>query len=235
MKKNQREWFPQNRGKQLDMFTNIKAKIGGYQAILPLAAAKVDRIMLICETFITVYNFVEQTRATLKQLTEWQDLILTAKGGVQGENVPKAPTFNSVTLPDGAFVGLFAEFRALRDDIIKAENYTPGIGADLMIVAPEGEDLDLNKLSANVNLTSLAGYKVRAEGSLHGMDAMRFDYQRKGATTWTPVAFLTKLPAEFTITPEKAGEPETGIIRAVLIEKNEEVGNFSPQYPLTIS
>ncbi|HEX8734842.1 MAG TPA: hypothetical protein VF721_05920 [Pyrinomonadaceae bacterium] len=235
MKKNQREWFPRNRSQQLDMFTNIKAKIGGYQASLPLEAAKVDRIILICETFITVYNFVEQTRATLKQLTEWQDLIFTAEGGTQGAIAPKAPTFNSVTLPDDAFVGLFPEFRKLRDDIINAANYTPGIGADLMIVAPEGEELDLNELTANVKLTSLAGYKVRAEGSLHGMDAMRFDYQRKGASAWTPVAFLTKLPAEFAITPETAGEPETGVIRAVLIEKNEEVGNFSPQYPVTIS
>jgi hypothetical protein len=235
MKKRNSDWFPTTKPQQLNMFTNIKAKIGGYQATLPLEAAKVDRIILICETFITVYNFVEQTRATLKQLTDWQDLILTAKGGVQGAAAPKAPTFDSVALPDDAFVGIFVEFRKLRDEIISAANYTPGIGADLMIVAPEGEDLDLSKLNASVNLTSLAGYKVRAEGSLHGMDAMRFDYQRKGVGTWTPVAFLTKLPAEFNIAPQTPGEPETGVIRAVLIEKNEEVGNLSPQYPITIS
>jgi hypothetical protein len=235
MKKNQREWFPRNRSQQLDMFTNIKAKIGGYQEILPLTAGQVDRIMLVCETFITVYNFVEQTRATLKQLTEWQDLIFTAEGGLQGDGAPKAPTFNPVTLPDGAFVGLFPEFRKLRDDIVNADGYNAGIGEDLMIVAPEGEELNLNELVAQVKLTTAAGYKVRAEGSLHGMDAMRLDYQPKGAGNWTPVAFLTKLPAEFTIAPQTAGEPETGVIRAVLLEKNEEVGNFSPQYPITIS
>ena len=235
MKKQKVDWFPKTKPKQLIVFTNVKAKIGGYQASLPLTAAQVDRIILICETFIAVYNFVEQTRATLKQLTEWQDLILTAKGGVQGAIPPNAPTFNSVTLPDDAFVGLFAEFRHLHDDIINAANYTPGIGADLMIVAPEGEDVDLSKLAASVNLTSLAGYKVRAEGSLRGMDAMRFDYQRKGGSAWLPVAFLTKLPAEFTITPQTAGEPETGVIRAVLLKNNAEVGQPSPLYPITIS
>jgi hypothetical protein len=229
------DWFPKSRPQQLVMFTNIKAKIGGYQASLPLTAAQIDRIMLICETFIVVYNFVEQTRATLKQLTEWQDLIFTADGGGQGEVAPKAPTFNSVTLPDDAFVGIFYEFRKLRDAIVSADGYNPGIGEDLMIVAPESDELDLNELVAAVKLTPLSGYKVRVEGSLQGMDAMRLDYQRKGVSAWTPVAFLTKLPAEFTIAPQTPGEAETGVIRAVLLEKNEEVGNFSPLYPVTIS
>lgn len=229
------DWFPRERAKQLEMFTNIKAKIGGYQATLPLAAAKIDRIMLVCETFIAVHNYVEQTRATLKNLTEWQDLIFTAAGGTQGAVAPKAPTFNAVTLPDDAFVGIFQEFRELRDAIVRAENYTHGIGEDLMIVAPEGEDLDLSELAASARLTALAGYKVRAEGSLQGMDAMRFDYQRKGASGFTPVAFLTKLPAEFTITPQAQGEPETGVIRVVLMKNNEEIGQASPLYPITIS
>jgi hypothetical protein len=233
--KKQSDWFPKTKPKQLIMFTNVKAKIGGYQATLPLTAAKVDRIMLICETFIAVCNYVEQTRATLKNLTEWQNLIFTAEGGTPGAVAPKAPTFNTVTLPDDAFVGIFAEFRRLRDDIVNADNYTHGIGEDLMIVAPEGEDLNLNELQASARLTALAGYKVRAEGSLQGMDAIRFDYQRKGASAWTPVAFLTKLPAEFTIAPHAPGEPETGVIRVVLLKENTEVGQFSPQYPITVS
>lgn len=233
--KKQPDWFPRSRPQQLVMFTNIKAKIGGYQASLPLTAVQVDRIMLICETFIVVYNFVEQTRATMQQLTEWQDLIFTAEGGTVGEDAPDAPKFNPVVLPDDAFVGIFPEFRKLRDDIVNADNYNHGIGEDLMIVAPEGEDVDLGDLLASAKLTPLAGYKVRAEGSLQGMSAMRFDYQRKGASGFTPVAFLTKLPAEFTITPHTPGEPETGVIRAVLLKNNEEVGQPSPLYPITIS
>jgi hypothetical protein len=235
VKKQSVDWFPRNSSKQLDMFTNIKAKIAGYQAILPLTAAQIDRIILICDTFITVYNFVEQTRATLKQLTEWRDLIFTADGGVQGEVAPKAPTFNAVTLPDDAFVGIFQEFRELREAVVSAENYNPGIGEDLMIVAPESDELNLNELVAAVKLTPLPGYKVRVEGSLQGMDAMRLDYQPKGASAWTPVAFLTKLPAEFVVAPQTPGAAETGVVRAVLLEKNEEVGNFSPLYPITIS
>lgn len=235
MKKKQPDWFPRTRPQQLVMFTNIKAKIGGYQATLPLTAAKIDRVMLICETFIAVYNYVEQARASMQNLTDWQELIFTAKGGTPGAIAPKAPTFGGVVLPDGAFAGIFQEFRELRDSILNADNYTPGIGEDLMIVAPEGDDWDLNELAASVRLTTLPGYKVRAEGSLQGMDAMRFDYQRKGAGVWSPVAFATRLPAEFAIAPQTPGEPETGVIRAVLLDKNAEIGQFSPLYPVTLS
>lgn len=235
MKKQSQSWFPKTRPQQLIMFTNVRAKIAGYEGILPLTDAQVKRIQLICDTFIAVYNFVEQTRATTQQLTDWQDLIFTGEGGTQGEAAPAAPAFTAPTMPGGAFVGIFQEFRERRDDILSADNYTHGIGVDLMIVAPEGEDLDLNELVASARLTSLPGYKIRAEGSLQGMDAMRFDYQRKGASAWLPVAFLTKLPAEFTITPQTAGEPETGVVRAVLLKNNQEVGQFSPLYPVTIS
>ncbi|MDQ3798663.1 MAG: hypothetical protein M3384_04375 [Acidobacteriota bacterium] len=235
MKKQSVDWFPKARPQQLVMFTNIKAKIGGYAATLPLAAAKVTRIELICDTFIAVYNFVEQARATMQNVTEWRDLIFTAEGGTPGAIAPKAPAFNGVVLPDGAFAGIFQEFRRLRDDIVHADNYTPGIGEDLMIVAPEGDDLNPDELAASVKLTTLPGYKVRAEGSLQGMDAMRFDYQRKGASGWTPVAFATKLPAEFAVAPQTPGEPESGVIRAVLLDKNAEIGQFSPLYPVTLS
>ena len=235
MKKQRLDWFPTTRPKQQVMFDNVKAKIAGYEAVLPLSAAQVARIELICDTFIGVFNFVEQTRATTQLLTGWQDLIFTAEGGTPGEPVPDAPEFKTFTPPVGAFVGIFQEFRQLRDDIVNAPGYHAGIGADLMIVAPEGEEVDLNDLDASAELTTLTGYIVRAEGSLQGMDAMRFDYQRKGASGWTQVAYATKLPIEFTITPQTPGEPETGVIRVRLMKNNQVVGEFSPNYPITIS
>jgi hypothetical protein len=218
------------------MFTNIKAKIAGYEASLPLTAAQVTRVELICDTFISVYNFVEQSRATMQQLTDWQDLIFTADGGKPGDPIPAAPDFQDYTPKPGAFVGIFQEFRQLRDFIVAAPGYNHGVGEDLMIVAPEAEETDLSSLAPELKVTSPAtGNKVRVEGSLQGASALRVDYQRKGAGAWLLVTILTKLPAEFTIAPQTPGEAETGVIRAVLMDKNEEIGNFSPLYPVTIS
>jgi len=69
MKKKGKDWFPKSRPKQLVMFTNVKAKIAGYRNILPLTQEKIDRIVLICDVFIGVYNFVEQSRAKAANLT----------------------------------------------------------------------------------------------------------------------------------------------------------------------
>lgn len=235
MAKRSKDWFPQTRPKQLVMFTNVNQKIGGYKDKLPFPTAKVDRVQLICETFIALYNFVEQTRATAQQLTDYQDLILTADGGTQGEAAPAVPVFQVLTLPAGAFVGLFAEFRELRDDILAADNYTRGIGEDLMIVAAEGEETDAAEIVAAIKPTALADdYKVRVEGRMQGMKAMRVEYLKKGDTV--PQSFyLTNLPAEIKIAPTEAGQPESGSIRAILIENNEDVGQWSPSYRVTVS
>lgn len=235
MKRKNSNWLPTSRAQQLIMFTNIKAKIAGYVTSLPFPTAKKDRLVLICDTFIALSNYVEQTRATTQQLTEYQDLILTADGGTQGDPAPPVPEFKALTLPADAFVGIFEEFRKLVEDIKAADNYTRGIGEDLMIVAPEGADLIEDEIVAAMKIQTFAGYKVRVESSLQGMDAMRVEYQKRGASDWQIAGFLTKLPGEVTIAPTVPGNPESGEMRCVLISKNEPVGQFSPNYPVTVS
>lgn len=236
--KKQIPWFPTSRPKLLVMFTNIRDKISGYETILPITKAKKDRIILICEIFIALYTYVEQTRATTEQLTDFQDLILTAEGGTQGELAPAAPVFQILNLPTGAFVGIFEEFKELVEKSIKgADNYTNGIGEDLMVVAPEGTNTPDSEIVAEMKVQAKGtDYKVRVEGSLQGMDAMRVDWRPKGATVWRKgVGYLTKLPGELAIEPSVAGEPESGELRCILIEKNEETGQYSPNYSITIS
>ena len=234
--KKRSDWFPASRPQQLVMFTNVKQKIDAYKVTLPLATDKVVRIILICDTFIALYNYVEQTRATVAQLTDYQNLILTADGGTQGEPAPAVPVFQTLALPSDAFVGIFEEFRKLVEDIKTADNYTRGIGEDLMIVAPEGTETPDELIVAAMKVQALPDYKVRVEGSLQKMQAMRIDWRPKAATAWRKGAgYLTKLPGEITIEPTVAGAPESGELRCVLIEKNEEIGQYSPNYPITIS
>ena len=45
----------------------------------------------------------------------------------------------------------------------------------------------------------------------------------------------TKTPGGFTITPATPGAAEAGHIRGVFIKKNEEYGNYSADYPVTVS
>lgn len=104
-----------------------------------------------------------------------------------------------------------------------------------MIVAVITTPTPLVDLTVELKVSVQPGYVVRVGGSLQGMDAMRVEYKKNGASGWSNAAFLTKLPADVTITPATPGQPESGHIRAILIRKNEDVGNFSPEYPVTVS
>lgn len=233
MKRKKGDWLPKSKAAQMIMFTNVRAKIGGYAAILPLTAAKVSRIEAICDIFIAVFNFTEQARATYSSLTEWQSNVFT--GSPSGSAAPDPPPFPVFTAPASFTIGIFEEFRELRDDIVEADGYTDAIGEDLMIVAPESEDLSEAELIPEIGVQTAFGYTVEITGSLKGTDAMRFYYKRKGAAAPVSVAYLTKLPGKFKIPPQTPGEPESGELYAFFIEDNEEIGQPSLIHPITLS
>jgi hypothetical protein len=228
-------WFPANNPDRLTMFQNVVKKIGDYTVVLPITVAQQTRIELICDTFVAAYTYVEQTRATTQSLVDWRNNIF--EGDPAGDPAPAAPAFGAVSMPVGAFIGIFDEFREMRELIVASPGYTQAIGEDLMIVGTESEELVEQDVIPNLKVSVSTGYKVSVAASLQGMDAMRVEYKRNGASgsVWSNAAFLTKLPAEFTITPQTPGEPESGHIRAVFIKKNEEFGQFSPEYPITVS
>jgi len=70
---------------------------------------------------------------------------------------------------------------------------------------------------------------------MHGMDAMRIEWQANGGSTWSLVGFLTKTPGHVIISPATPGQPESGRIRARYIHNNDPVGNYSPEYAVTVS
>jgi hypothetical protein len=215
------------------MFQNVLAKIDGYKNILPIDSTQLDRIKLICNEFVAVYTYVLQARATTESLVEWRDLIFN--GSPAGDPAPAPPTYPAYAAVADSFIGIFTEFRELRELIVASPGYTQAIGEDLMIVAVESEETPEDEVAPSLKVTTASGYEINVSGSMQGMDAMRVEYQRVGATAWNIAAFLTKMPGSFTVTPQTPGEPENGRVRAVFIKKNEQFGEFSPEYPVTVS
>ena len=227
------DWFPNRLADQLVMFQNVKAKIGGYTAVLPITATQTTAITLICNEFIAVYNYVAQARASTESLVEWRDLIFGAPAGSIA--APAPPVYPVYTAVVGSTLGIFAQFRLLVDLIKASPGYTRAIGEDLMIVAVKPEDAPEAEFTPDLKVSTLPGYKVEISGSLQGMDALRVEYIQNGKTEWNIAAFLTKMPGEFVIAGGSPGQAQTGRIRAVFIKKNTEFGNFSPEYPVTLS
>ena len=228
-----RDWFPRSLPDQLIMFQNVKVKIGGYSAVLPLTLAQTTAITLICNEFIAVYNYVAQARATTESLVEWRDIIF--RGSPTGGAAPAPPVYPSYSAVAGSTIGIFTAFRDFVDLIKSSPGYTQAIGEDLMIVATKPEDIAEGSVTPDLKVSTLPGYKVEISGSLQGMDALRVEYIQNGKTEWNIAAFLTKMPGEFVIAGVSPGQAVTGRIRAVFIKKNNEFGNFSPEYPVTLS
>lgn len=227
-----RDWFPRSRAQQLVMFTNVNAKIADYKSDLPITGDQIAKIQLICQTFIAVCNFVEQARASMQNVTDWQADIFNSKNVAP---VPKTPAFMPAALPAEAKTGIFQEFRRLIDLIKASPGYTEGIGEDLMIVGAEISRPPEDSVAPDLKVSTAGGYVVQLRGSMKGFNAMRVEYRKKGNSAWQHVAFMTKLPGDFKMTPAAPGEPESGEIGARFIDKNQDVGEFSPSYSITVS
>ncbi|MFN0279560.1 MAG: hypothetical protein ACKVRN_13340 [Pyrinomonadaceae bacterium] len=227
------DWFPGRLPEQAEMFANVKGKIANYTAILPLTAPQVTQITLICNEFNAVYNYVAQVRSTAEAIVEWRKLIF--KGVPTGSAAPSPPVFPAYGPVLGSVIGIFTQFRDLVEIIKASPGYTRAIGEDLMIVRPATEAPSAGSVTPELKIKGVSGNTVEIMSSLQGLDAMRIEYIKDGTSAWNIKAFLTSLPANVTIGLAVPGQPETGRIRAILIEKNEDFGNYSPEYPVTLS
>lgn len=227
------DWYPTTRPKQRAMYANVLAKIENYQdAIVDLSDARVARIILICRTYIAVYDWLEQSEAALRGGYAYQK---DMERGEISETPSPSPVFPALVLPVGAFKGFVKEFRDEMGLLKKQKGYTQAIGEDLMIVAASKEARRPEDLMPAFEYAARQGFKLWVTGRMQGMGAVKFYYRRKGASDWIFVGFLTKTPGEIQIPPAQAGVPEAGEIRAIYFDNNQEAGQFSTNTEVTLS
>lgn len=224
-------WWPAAMALQLVLIQNFVKKIVIHGPTLGLSAAQIAAAEALCNAYIAAFNSTEQARQTMVATTSWRDDVFY--GEPEGNPAPAAPVFAPAEAADYTF-GVVKQFFALRDLIVASPGYTEQIGDDLGIVGAEVLPKPENDVTPQLKTSTSNGYTVNISGSMQGMDAMRIEYAPKGGSFRT-VAFLTNTPGGFQVSPATPGEPESGHIRAVYIKKNEEFGNFSPDYPVTLS
>lgn len=227
-----RYWFPTNRAARLTIVENFRAKIPNYMTALGMTQAEIDRLDLILQAYLDIDAYVESCKATIEATIEWRDKIYEDEADKSPATAP--PMFSGYTPPVGLTHGILDEFRKTVDQIKVNSGYTLAIGEDLMIVGSEAPPTPEN-ISPQLTVESRPNYTVKVNGQMKGMDAVRVEFQRKGATSFTMVGVLTSLPGELTISPQTPGDPEAGHIRAIYLKKNQPDGDYSPEYPVTVS
>lgn len=224
-------WWPTSLADQLVLVQNFQNKIDGYAVPLGLTPAQVSAAQDLCDAFITAYTFHESSKGTMQSVTVWRDLVFY--GEPTGDPAGFPPVFavaGNPTVPRG----VVTQFFELRELIVALPGYTETIGEDLGLIGPEKSDVIPELLAPELKPSVASGYTVNLKGSMQGMTGMRVEY-RRASGDFTPVAFLTNLPGSVQISPAAPGQPESGEIRAVFIRKNAEFGNWSPNYPVTVS
>lgn len=227
------DWFPGTEPEQLIVVQNIDDKIDNYLVQLDITPTRQTKIHLLCQTFKIAVTKTQELRDTAEALTQWKKSVKHSVDK-KGDPAPAPPDFMPFTLPGGATLGVVDQ---LRDEVglwKKEAGYTPAIGADLMIVGSGGTDVNPDTLAPLLDVESLAGYKLRVKWIMNGMDALRFEYQRKGTEIWQPY-FLTKSPGEVVVVPAVAGQAESGLVRGVFIKNNQPFGIHSDLKPVTLS
>ncbi len=226
-------WWSNVLAEQYATVINVKDKIGGYKTALGLSGAQVDRIILICETFIAVYNFVESVKESAGSLTEWRDDYFYRKGD---PTAPTPPPFATFTAPAGAFAGIVNEFKATRDLITKLPGFTEAIGDDLMFLGPELSKESAAAAKPTINTFSAAtGYMFTLVVSNRGDSDMWDAYIMKKGGSWTKHGTYNGKSVDITVTPTVPGEPEQVQVRVQLRKKNENYGEPSDNQYVTVN
>lgn len=225
-------WWPTSMPEQMMLVQNFSAKIGGYAAVLGLTPADIAAAQELCGGILGAYSLAESCRLTMQAMTQWRDSVFS--GEPVGADAPAPPVFPVGGTP-AYKSGSVKLFFAFRDRILSSPGYTAAIGGDLGLVGAEAGKVIMDLMVPELKATTTTGYRVNLSGSMQGMDALRVEYSHDGGASFQTVAFLTNTPGGFQISPQVANQPEKGVIRAVYIRKNEQVGSFSANYPVTLS
>ena len=225
------DWYPNNRAKLRAMFQNFHAKINGYGAKYGLTAAQLLEALTICSTGMQVLDKYEQNQATGKQMSQWVTNVF--KGKPAGSPVPPAPVFQAMDLPAGSFIGLEEKFRAFVRDIKNHPAYTEADGVDLMIVAPEAEEIDLETIAPEIGVTAMPSGIVTISWKKGTMTALEVQFRAVGAANWQLADKSTETTIRFT--PALAdNQPQKFEFRAIYLLKNERVGQWSMVHTITV-
>lgn len=227
-------WWPLGLAEQLALMMNVLAKITGHQAALGLTNAQRVKIEELCNSFISVYNYVEQQRETAGALIEWrQDCFYRPGGGAQ--DAP--PGFSAFAPPAGAVAGCVDEFKEQRDMIVNIPGVPVAVLEDLMFVGDEKAPNIPGSAQPSVKATSaatgyLASVVVSDREDADGWEAWKLD---KGAANWVLKGTYNGKSTDIVFAPATLGDPYQFQIRIQLRKGNANYGQPSDAVTVTVN
>lgn len=227
------DWYPTTRQGERDLYANIDAKIDSYKPKYPfLTTDYVEKIHVMCLTFIEGYDPISQNRATSREMTTWFSNIVDSKQ--KNEPVPPAPVFTNFSMPVGATVGIEEQCRKFAGLMKEQDEYEKADGLNLMIEKGETAPPNLGEAQPVLKITVNLDNSVSVGWQKSGFDMLELQYRKAGTDMWQPAVSRTTSPFAFTPTLTTPGAPEKFEFRAVYVIKDARVGLWSDIVATTV-
>lgn len=225
-------WWPQRKGDQVVWLYNCSAAWTSAGPALGYDSHQVADFTLLLAEMVSVINDVDQCGVAMKAVNDWRNNVIY--GPETNKTAPASPTITQPA-PPTINSGFYEQLKRWRGQVMSNANYTNQIGEALGFVGPEKQNLNPADAQPELRVATAEDYWVNFTGSMQGFDAVKVQYQRKGTAVWENIGFLTRTPGGLQITPATPGTAEMGVVRGIYVLKNNEVGSYSPNYPVTVS
>lgn len=227
-------WWPNALADQLGLMMNVLAKIGGHATALGLTNAQVQVIEDLCNSFIAVYNYTEQSRETAGSLVEWRDDCFYRPGGGSPDAPPAFAAFTGVS---GQTAGCVNDFKEQRDMVVNIPGAPLAVLEDLMFLGEETNPISPGSVQPTVKATAaatdyLASVVVSDRDSADMWEVWTLD---KGASNWVLKGTYSGKSADITFMPTPSGDPYQFQLRIQLRKGNANYGQPSPAITVTVN
>ena len=226
------KWCPvrlQDRAAWYDNFNThvqvIGSSLGLTPGVLTDLQADNDNMQFLANTATQLEAFTDAVREYRIIMTE----------GRIGDPTPPFPANPTFALPVAQPTGMFQRLVEAVNIIRASPAYTDEQGALLGIIPSKTDPISPGDLKPVIKATdALAPYTFTVNVTRLGQEAFKVQVSTNG-TTWSDAAFGTSNPVTVTITPLTAGEPQRVLVRAILLKKNEPVGEASDPTYVTVN
>ncbi len=219
-----RDWYPQDPLERMAFHANFALN-------LPKLAAKYNISQAILDQVAADNAWIQywlQAPFLLKNIRKSLTGYIRAIGG-NSKAARQPERINSLlpgTPPPEVPTGIAFRTRKLARMIRNSMVYSAADGALIGIITPVAAARDLRVITPEFKILSMGSYRLQIKFNRRRMDAVKFEFRRKGGA-WEFAGFLLTSPGMLTIAPAVPGTAEQIELRGFYLLKNNVVGNAS--------
>ncbi len=227
-------WYPSRISDQIPWLENFRTKLPGYETTLGLVGADVDACVASCRYAIYVLSqWLAPVRAFGQAATETVDILMSGEGPtavvLPAFTAPALPT-EVASVPPGVLTRLFDLVQRIKD----AAGYTPIIGEDLGIIAPE-DTSDHPVPVVKLELLDGDGHQnVKINFTKYGHMGVYIE-SRRGAGAFEFLGIDTESPYQDERPLLTAGQPEVREYRLRYWDKGTPNGDWTDLAKVTVA